>query len=60
MGHHTSRCIYASKVGGYAVGYKNLIFATVRGARHLVPSYQSKSALTLINSFLQWKLPPVS
>ncbi|KAK9096879.1 hypothetical protein Sjap_022376 [Stephania japonica] len=49
-----------ASVGGYAVGYKNLTFVTVRGAGHLVPSYQPERALTLITSFLQGKLPPVS
>ncbi|KAF9622669.1 hypothetical protein IFM89_032590 [Coptis chinensis] len=48
------------EVGGYVVEYKGLIFATVRGAGHLVPSYQPERALTMISSFLQGKLPPSS
>ncbi|XVE70010.1 hypothetical protein DITRI_Ditri10aG0037500 [Diplodiscus trichospermus] len=47
-----------SEVGGYVVGYKGLVFITVRGAGHMVPSYQPERALTMITSFLQGKLPP--
>ncbi|XP_059067725.1 serine carboxypeptidase 24-like [Cryptomeria japonica] len=39
-------------VGGYSVIYKGLIFATVRGAGHQVPSYQPSRALTMTKSFL--------
>ncbi|XP_071911056.1 serine carboxypeptidase 1-like [Coffea arabica] len=46
------------EVGGYAVEYENLTFVTVRGAGHLVPSYQPARALTLFASFLDRKLPP--
>ncbi|KAL3614190.1 hypothetical protein CASFOL_042264 [Castilleja foliolosa] len=46
------------EVGGYAVGYENVTVVTVRGAGHLVPSYQPKRALALFSSFLQGKLPP--
>ncbi|XWS52745.1 hypothetical protein CRYUN_Cryun11dG0098500 [Craigia yunnanensis] len=46
------------EVGGYVVGYEGLTLATVRGAGHLVPSYQPERALTLISSFLQGTLPP--
>ncbi|XP_042423826.1 serine carboxypeptidase II-3-like [Zingiber officinale] len=43
-----------SEVGGYTVVYDhNLIFATVRGAGHEVPSYQPARALEMIKSFLQ-------
>ncbi|KAK8572524.1 hypothetical protein V6N12_028577 [Hibiscus sabdariffa] len=47
-----------SEVGGYVVGYKGVVFTTVRGAGHTVPSYQPERALTMITSFLQGKLPP--
>ncbi|KAH9615498.1 hypothetical protein KSS87_020901 [Heliosperma pusillum] len=47
-----------SQVGGYVVGYEGLAFVTVRGAGHLVPSYQPKRALTMVSSFLQGTLPP--
>ncbi|XP_077212800.1 serine carboxypeptidase 1-like [Tasmannia lanceolata] len=46
------------EVGGYAVGYKDLSFVTVRGAGHFVPSYQPARALTLFSSFLKGMLPP--
>ncbi|TYJ42585.1 hypothetical protein E1A91_A03G098900v1, partial [Gossypium mustelinum] len=46
------------EVGGYAVGYQNLTFVTVRGAGHSVPSYQQAWALVLFSSFLNGKLPP--
>ncbi|KAK6946142.1 Peptidase S10, serine carboxypeptidase [Dillenia turbinata] len=45
-------------VGGYAVGYENLTFVTIRGAGHFVPSYQPARALTFFTSFLEGKLPP--
>ncbi|KAK1263054.1 Serine carboxypeptidase II-3 [Acorus gramineus] len=48
------------EVGGYVVKYKGLVFATVRGAGHEVPSYQPERALTMFSSFLQGKLPPSS
>ena len=46
------------KVGGYAVGYEDLAFVTVRGAGHFVPSYQPARALVVFSSFLDGKLPP--
>ncbi|CAK8566821.1 unnamed protein product [Lathyrus sativus] len=52
---------YSGKeIGGYVVGYKGLTFVTVRGAGHLVPSWQPERALTLISSFVYGILPPVS
>ncbi|KAL7156770.1 hypothetical protein ABFS83_02G031300 [Erythranthe nasuta] len=45
------------EVGGYAVGYQNLTFVTVRGSGHFVPSYQPERALVLFTSFLAGKLP---
>ncbi|XP_076887210.1 serine carboxypeptidase 1-like [Bidens hawaiensis] len=47
------------EVGGYAVEYENLIFLTIRGAGHFVPSYQPKRALAVFSSFLNGK-PPAS
>ncbi|KAK7393094.1 hypothetical protein VNO78_21547 [Psophocarpus tetragonolobus] len=41
-----------NEVGGYVVKYKGVTFVTVRGAGHLVPSWQPARALTLIFSFL--------
>lgn len=49
---------YSNKqVGGYVVGYKGAVFTTIRGAGHMVPSYQPERALTVISSFLQGVLP---
>ncbi|KHN05141.1 Serine carboxypeptidase II-3 [Glycine soja] len=49
-----------NEVGGYVVKYKGVTFVTVRGAGHLVPSWQPARALTLIFSFLYGSLPPAS
>ncbi|KAL5830694.1 hypothetical protein ACOSQ4_016048 [Xanthoceras sorbifolium] len=46
------------EVGGYAVRYEGLTLVTVRGAGHLVPSYQPERSLTMISSFLEEILPP--
>ena len=46
------------EVGGYVVEYENITFVTVRGAGHMVPSYQPERALTVFTSFLEGKLPP--
>ncbi|CAM0873458.1 unnamed protein product [Alopecurus aequalis] len=46
------------EVAGYVVGYKGLVFATVKGAGHMVPYYQPRRALALFSSFLEGKLPP--
>ncbi|KAI3461198.1 hypothetical protein Pfo_017861 [Paulownia fortunei] len=48
---------FDNEVGGYVVGYKGLTFVTVRGAGHLVPSYQPQRALAMISSFLEGTLP---
>ncbi|XP_037430000.1 serine carboxypeptidase 1-like isoform X2 [Triticum dicoccoides] len=47
-----------NEVAGYVVGYKGLVFATVKGAGHMVPYYQPHRALALFSSFLEGKLPP--
>lgn len=46
------------QVAGYVIGYKGLVFATVRGAGHMVPYYQPRRALALFSSFLEGELPP--
>ncbi|PIA46402.1 hypothetical protein AQUCO_01500143v1, partial [Aquilegia coerulea] len=51
---------FNEEVGGYVVEYEGLVFATVRGAGHLVPSYQPERAFVMISSFLEGKLPPTS
>ncbi|KAK7316632.1 hypothetical protein RJT34_00247 [Clitoria ternatea] len=48
------------EVGGYVVEYKGVTFVTVRGAGHLVPSWQPARSLTMILSFLSGSLPPAS
>ncbi|ONK60786.1 uncharacterized protein A4U43_C08F22590 [Asparagus officinalis] len=48
------------EIAGYAIGYQNLTFASVRGGGHFVPSFQPDRALTLFSSFLEGKLPPNS
>ncbi|PWZ05273.1 Serine carboxypeptidase 24 [Zea mays] len=47
-----------NEVAGYVIGYKGLVFATVRGAGHMVPYYQPRRALALFSSFLEGELPP--
>ncbi|XP_020113586.1 uncharacterized protein LOC109727809 [Ananas comosus] len=46
------------EVGGYVEEYEGLTLATVRGAGHMVPSYQPERALVLFHSFLKGILPP--
>ncbi|XP_051142790.1 serine carboxypeptidase 1-like [Andrographis paniculata] len=46
-----------NEVGGYVVVYKGLTFVTVRGAGHLVPSYQPERALFMLSSFLKGVSP---
>ncbi|KAF7831572.1 serine carboxypeptidase II-3-like [Senna tora] len=48
------------EVGGYVVQYEGITFVTVRGAGHLVPSWQPARALTLFTSFIKEVLPPSS
>ncbi|KAK3006138.1 hypothetical protein RJ639_015681 [Escallonia herrerae] len=45
-------------VGGYVEEYKGITLVTVRGAGHMVPSYQPERALAMFKSFLQGTLPP--
>ncbi|XP_051188152.1 serine carboxypeptidase 1 [Lolium perenne] len=48
-----------SEVGGYAQQYEGgFTFASVRGAGHLVPSFQPQRSLVLFYSFLKGVLPP--
>ncbi|AQL05859.1 Serine carboxypeptidase-like 40 [Zea mays] len=47
-----------NEVAGYVIGYKGLVFVTVRGAGHMVPYYQPRRALALFSSFLEGELPP--
>ncbi|XP_047331911.1 serine carboxypeptidase 1-like [Impatiens glandulifera] len=49
---------YQGEVGGYVVEYEKMTFVTIRGAGHLVPSYQPSRALAIFSSFIEGKLPP--
>uniref|UniRef100_A0A7N0VKN4 Carboxypeptidase n=1 Tax=Kalanchoe fedtschenkoi TaxID=63787 RepID=A0A7N0VKN4_KALFE len=51
---------YSDKqVGGWTIEYNGLMFVTVRGAGHQVPTFAPKRALQLVNHFLaDKKLPP--
>ncbi|KAL8120377.1 hypothetical protein AgCh_017528 [Apium graveolens] len=55
--HYSSKDMGILQVGGYAVGYENLTFVTVRGSRHFFPSYKPSRALALFSSFLAGELP---
>lgn len=47
------------QVGGYVQQYEGgFTLASVRGAGHLVPSFQPKRSLVLLYSFLKGMLPP--
>ncbi|RLM86950.1 serine carboxypeptidase 2-like [Panicum miliaceum] len=49
----------ANEVGGYIQQHKGgFTFASVRGAGHMVPSFQPKRSLVLFYSFLKAVLPP--
>ena len=46
------------QVGGFVQKYKEgLVFATVKGAGHMVPQDQSESAFVLVSAFINGKLP---
>ncbi|XP_044947609.1 serine carboxypeptidase 1-like [Hordeum vulgare subsp. vulgare] len=48
-----------NEVGGYAQQYEGgFTFASVRGAGHMVPSFQPKRSLVLFYSFMKGVLPP--
>lgn len=46
------------EVGGFAETYDNLTLVSVRGAGHLVPSYEPVRALDLFSAFLGGEPPP--
>ncbi|KAK3036165.1 hypothetical protein RJ639_029902 [Escallonia herrerae] len=46
------------EVGGYVEEYRGITLVTIRGAGHMVPSYQPERALAMFKSFLQGTLPP--
>ncbi|KNA24331.1 hypothetical protein SOVF_016850 [Spinacia oleracea] len=47
-----------SQVGGWTIQYEGLMFVTVRGAGHQVPTTKPRQALQLINHFLAGKKLP--
>ena len=46
------------QVGGYVQQYTGFTFLSVRGAGHMVPSFQPERALIMLHSFLKGTLPP--
>eukprot|EP00257_Ricinus_communis_P017073 XP_015575420.1 serine carboxypeptidase-like 34 [Ricinus communis] len=51
---------YKKQVGGWTIEYDGLMFVTVRGAGHQVPTFKPKHSLLLIKHFLaNEKLPSV-
>uniref|UniRef100_M8CAV7 Carboxypeptidase n=1 Tax=Aegilops tauschii TaxID=37682 RepID=M8CAV7_AEGTA len=51
--------IAKEEVGGYVQQYAGgFTFLSVRGAGHMVPSFQPERALVMLSSFLQGVLPP--
>lgn len=49
---------YSGQVAGWSEVYTNLTFATVRGAGHMVATFQPERALALISTFLKGKSLP--
>lgn len=49
-----------NQVAGWTEVYRNLTFATVRGAGHMVATYQPERALALISGFLEGDPLPTS
>ncbi|KAM7484837.1 hypothetical protein LguiA_000846 [Lonicera macranthoides] len=48
------------QVGGWTIAYEGLMFVTVRGAGHQVPTYKPREALQLIKHFLANETLPSS
>lgn len=46
------------QVGGWTVEYDGLMFVTVRGAGHQVPTFKPREALQLVHHFLANKKLP--
>ena len=40
------------QVGGWTIAYDGLMFVTVRGAGHQVPTFKPKEALLMLRKFL--------
>ncbi|CAI9103886.1 OLC1v1002468C1 [Oldenlandia corymbosa var. corymbosa] len=49
---------HQNEVGGFVIGYENLVFASVRGGGHFVAASQPARALELFTSFIFGSLPP--
>lgn len=47
-----------AQVGGYVTEFDGLMFATVRGAGHMVPFVQPERSILLFNAFLRWARRP--
>ncbi|KAL1807539.1 hypothetical protein ACET3Z_024529 [Daucus carota] len=48
------------QVGGWTIEYEGLMFVTVRGAGHQVPTFKPKEALELVRHFLANKKLPIT
>ena len=48
--------MYKDQIGGYMKGFDNLIFATVRGAGHTVPTDRPGEILKLFYNFIDNKI----
>ena len=47
---------FGPQVGGYVKKWKNITYATVRDAGHMVPQYQPAAALVLFTAYLNGQL----
>ncbi|KAL5019720.1 hypothetical protein ScPMuIL_002612 [Solemya velum] len=47
----------SQQIAGYLKEYRNMVFATVKGAGHMAPSDKPKEALILFGSFLRNEIP---
>lgn len=51
---------FNKQVGGWTIEYEGLMFVTIRGAGHQVPTFTPKQALTLVSHFLTNEQMPSS
>lgn len=46
------------QIGGWSISWESLVYSTVRGAGHMVPTFQPARALQLFTSFLAGDVGP--